>query len=379
MTAWVYKPRGEIVEAVEWFTDIIASKGTEQRLALRHEPRRTFNFSHVLTDYEYTGALAIIRRHQGTNALQVPDWPQYRAVGAVSSGSSVYVDADLTYVDMGDTGLLWQSESRWETVSVSVDSNGTVLASVANSYTNALLIPLWDAVCPQGIAGERTGAALNRCSGAFITTENTDLSSTSYTQYRGHDVVPVCPIIGSLDESMSYDTSPFDNQQSALYLLRKRDYVDYRFAMTWRETSIAGKYELRQWIHSRRGRQKAFWLSSYSKDYEPAASVSGTTLTVYAPPGFVGIGHTVAFDIEVYEKNGTSNYRQVTAATTGTPVGGRDTLDLTLDTTLTVNLGDISRISFMRCARFDSDRIEFSHQPSAGYAVTVPCVEVPVP
>ena len=85
------------------------------------------------------------------------------------------------------------------------------------------------------------------------------------------------------------------------------------------------------------------------------------------------------FDIEIKAKDGTSYYRQVTSWADGTPVGTRPTADLTIDSTVTLALGDLSRISILTCSRFDSDRIEFSHEAGVGVTVAIPCREVPVP
>lgn len=379
MTVWAFPPRDELIEILEWRTDVFRAKAGEQRIAIRKEPRRTFNLRHTLTDYQAAGARAVTRKYQGTNIIQVPDWAQSQVVGAVSAGSSVYVNANISSVDMGDIGLLWQSEDRYETVTINEDSNGVFLSTVTGTYESARLIPVWQSVCPEGLSVDRIGANLNDCQITFTSIENTDLAATTYAQYRGHDVIPSCPILGGLDETLAWPVSEFDNQQNAQYYIRQRTYPDYRFLMSWLEFQRADIYSLRQWIHSRKGRQKAFWLSSYAQDFEPAASVSGTNLVAYGHPGNDAIGHTSAFDIEVKTKAGASHYRRVISATGSTPIAGRDTFALTLDTTLTLDLADISRISFMRCSRFDADRIELSHRAKAGTSVKVPCVEIPVP
>jgi hypothetical protein len=369
-----------MIEVLEWRTDVFKAKAGEQRIALRDAPRRVFNLSHTLTDYQVAGARAVIREDQGVNLLRVPDWGQSQRIGAVSAGSSVYITADLTNVDMGDIGLLWQSDTLFEEVTVNEDSTGVFLSTVNNDYTDARLLPVWDCVGPEGLNIQRIGKQINQCSIALTTTENNDLSATTYAQYRGHDVIPDCPLIGGgLDESIVWQTSEFDNQQILPYHLRQRNYVDYTFSMSWRYFTPADIYALRQWLHSRKGRQKAFWLSSYAHDFEPAADISGTSLTVFALPGAETIGHSETFDIEIVSTAGVSTYRRVSSATGSTPVDGRNTFLLTLDASFSLSLANIKRISFMRCARFDADRIELSHSAGAGVAVRVPCLEIPVP
>ena len=73
--------------------------------------------------------------------------------------------------------------------------------------------------------------------------------------------------------------------------------------------------------------------------------------------------------------------RRVTAVSSGPAVSGNPTFDLTIDSALgvAVTAAAFGRISFLRCARFDADRIELLHRPGEGLAVAVPCIEVPVP
>lgn len=380
MTAvvWPFKQVGDIIESLEWLTDVFRAKSAEQRIALRSEPRRIYNISHILDDRSYAAARALIRLNQGADGFYIPDWPQSSRIGPVSSGSSVSLSVDLSYVHMGAAAILWESSDLFEQVDITNDSNGVTLATVVNNYSDARLVPVFLSHCPQGLSTSRGAAQINRCSAAFNVYENSDLASTSYPQYRSHDIMTSCPIIGSGDfsEDIGWPVSAFDNQTSIPHYLQQRTIPDMQYQMRWHEFTAQSKYELRQWLHSRRGRQKVFWLSSRAQDLEPAAAISGTTATIYTPPGLTALGQN-PFDIDITDTAGTSNYRRVTSYSTGTPVNGRDTLDMTIDSTLTVS--DIKRISFLRCTRFDADRIELNHTPGAGMSVQVPCIEVPEP
>jgi len=223
---------------------------------------------------------------------------------------------------------------------------------------------------------ERSGPDLNTANIAFILTETADLGSSSYEQYRGHDVVPDCPILGggSFDDGTAFEVSAFGSPASDDFWLRARDDVEFTFQTRWHKFTDADVFSLRQWLHSRRGRQKAFWLPSYAKDLTPAQPISGTTVTVYNDI----LGRS-SFDIEIAHKDGTVYRRQVTASSAGAPVNGRPTADLTIDSSVTINLDDIARISYLVCSRFDADRVELEHRAKGGTVVQMPCREVPVP
>jgi len=191
---WPFPQRSELIESLEWLTDVFRAKASEQRLALRTAPRRIFNLSHLLTDLEYSSARAMLR---SATDFYVPDWAQAVNVGVVSSGSGVNLGTDLDYTDIDTAALLWESPALFEQVEIAISSGGASATTVVNTYTNARLIPLWLAHAPEGLSTSRSPGQINECSIAFQVHENTDLGLSTYAQYRSHDVLPTCPIIGS--------------------------------------------------------------------------------------------------------------------------------------------------------------------------------------
>jgi len=377
MTVWPFKQRGDVIESLAWLTDVFQAKAGEQRTALRAAPRRVFELSHLFTDYDYSTARALIRQDQGEDGFAVPDWPQASVVGAVASGTSVAITLDTTYINFGPTALLWEHSGLYEEIDITVTLTDVTAATVVNDYTDARLIPLWGAYCPNGLSNSRGAGQINQASVQMRVYENQDLAASTYDQYRGHDVLPSCPVVGggSFDESIVWPLSEFDNQTSVPEYIRSRTIPELEFTMRWHEFTAQGLFELRQWLHSRRGRQKVFWFSSRGHDLEPAANIAGTTATVFRQ----GVMRPESYDIDVTTKAGVSTYHQVTAVANGTDVSGRLTTDLTITPALTLTLANISRISYLRCTRFDADRVELQHSPSGGTQVQMPCIEVPLP
>lgn len=383
MTAqiWPFKPRAEMVEILEWQTDVLRAKSAEQRFALRTAPRRTFNLTHLLSDYQYSAARAMVRSAQGDGGFLVPDWGQLVALGAVSPASEVVLGVDLSHVDMGDQAILWESSALFERVSISIDSNGVTLGPVVNTYRNARIMPIWPAQAPEGLLNSRSAGQVNEASIALVTTENNDLAASAYEQYRSLDVMPDCPVVGGgqFEESIAWPVSVFDNDQGVPHYIRQRSLPDVRFQMRWHKFTGSDAYTLRQWLHARRGQQRAFWISSRGHDFEPAAAISSTTVKVFDLDGIAYLGRDQVFDIDITSTAGTSYYRRVTLTGPGGSVAGRNTVDMTIDSGVTLALADIKRISIMRCARFSADRLLLRHRAASGMDVQVPCIEVPEP
>lgn len=378
MIVWPFKPREEVIEALEWRTDVLQSRGQEQRIALRSIPRRIFNLSHVMSDLTYSHAQALIRANQGGDGFYLPDWTQAVSVGPLEPDSAPHIAISET-LDIGDYAVLWDSETNYELVSVEADSNGYLLDSISNTYTSAYFLPALIALNPEGISVDRGAGSQSlktiSMSLSFICAEERDIAATPAVIYRDLDLLDECPVVagGEFEETLAWELSTFDNNQNSPEYIRKRNLPDMRYQMRWHEFTRSDKYALKQWLYYRRGRQKAFWMSSRAKDLEPTGDISGTTATIYALPELTGLGRDDAFDIEIKTPT-DSFYRRVTSLTTGTPVGERETIDMTLDASVTAS--GIQRISFLRCTRFDSDRIELLHRASSGMAVSVNCIEV---
>jgi len=374
MRAWPFKPRTPVLEALQWSTDIFLAKAAEQRVALRVQPRRIFSYAHTLTDEEVNFARVLVRNTQG-QGFYVPDWTQAEQVGTILSGAEVTLPVDLSVATYGTKALVWESVYQYEVVDVTEDSTGFLEADVSESYGSAWVMPVFYGDAPDGFSVDRLGKSLNGCNIQFVLTECEDISAALYPTYRGHEVITDCPVTGgdTFAESTGYELSTFDNVVGDEEYIRARDYIQHTFQMRWHRFTRADVYSLRQWLHSRKGRQKAFWLSSFGKDLTPASSISGTTLQVYNDI----LARPAPFDLEIV---GKSTHRvQVTAAATGADVNGRPTANLTLDTSVTEDLSDIQRISYLMCARFDADRIELEHAAKGGTVVQVPCREIPVP
>lgn len=381
---WPFVPRMEVIEVLEWATDVLRAKTAEQRIAMRTTPRRTFVLNHLLTDYQYSNATALIREAQAGDGFLVPDWSQAIDIAAVSAGSNVLISSDLSDIDMGDYVLLRESDTKFEQVSITNDSSGATLATVLTNYSQAQIIPLWPCEAPEGLNSSRSAGRINQATISMVVSESSYLSLTPNTTYRSLDVLDECPVVAGSEftEVTVWENTAFENITSVAHYIRQRSTPDVTYNMRWSLYSQSEKYALRQWLYYRKGRQRAFWMSSRSKDFELAATIgsSSTTVKVFSFPGLTGVGRTTAFDIEI-KTPAASYYRQVTALAIGTPVSGRPTLDMTINTSTgtAISVNNYTRISFLRCSRFNADRIELLHKAGEGMTVQVPCIEIPIP
>jgi len=374
---WPFKPISPVLDIQSWFTDVFRAKSSEQRIRLRASPARILQYSYLLDDYDLSYAQALLRANQGADGFYVPDWTQADAVGGLTSGSGVVVPVDISDRVYSDEALVWQSPAENERVAVAADSNGLTIDTLVNSYTNATVLPLWYGDAPEGIEADKLGAWRNSLAIGFVLDGAEPYGGSSYTQYRGLDVVPDCPVLaGGLGVGYTQELSSFGNGVGNTEYIRQRDLAEVTFELRWKKFTSEEHAVLRDWVATRYGRLCAFWVTSSSKDLEPAAEINGTTVTVFNDV----IVRDPVYHLEILVNDGTRYYRQVTASASGTEINGRETADLTIDGSITsLSVASIKRISYLYCARFDSDRVEYEFTAPGILTLVMPCREVPEP
>lgn len=382
MKVWPFPPQGDLIETLEWRTDVLRARQAEQRLRLLDAPRRTWQFKHVLTQSQYAAARALLR---GTDdAFAVPDWTRALYAGAIAAGTSVPIALDTSDLDLraGDSLVIWGDAANHEIVTLESLSAGQIVLSEVTTARSALLYAADPCQALEGLRVTRPAGPVLQAEIAFTALVGVpDLAGSGYPTYRGQDVLTDVPVVGAaqLDESLAWPMDALD-AAGPLSVARQRDLPDDLSSMRWHVFTAVEQRALRRWLYRRAGRARAFWRSTGLRDLEAAADLAAaaTTLRVFAPPGASDLGET-AFDLEIHA--GSLHRRRVLSVSAGTPVGGRAVLDLALEAALGEDIGasQFGRISYLRCLRHAADRIELQHAPRAGFSVAVPLIEVPVP
>ena len=182
-----------------------------------------------------------------------------------------------------------------------------------------------------------------------------------HSQYRGHDVPP--PAVtggGELAESPRGPSEIFDNLTGILATEKARDVADEKFTMRWHAISPEDVWRS---AHGYAAVTGAGWLSGClagrKTQCPPPTSDMQIPLRV-----FCSEGNNIARAHHVRSGNRNDNhrhYRRITAASAGPTVDGRPTIDPTTSRRIrrAASASQFGRISYLRCVRFDADRIEF--------------------
>lgn len=380
MQLWPFVPAEEMVESLEWSSDVIRGKSAEQRIALRIGPRQSLDFRHALRPAQMARARALAFG-VGVGEFGVPVWAEHTRLSSVAAGASAIVfDTTATDYRAGGYAVLWASDTACEVVSVDTVTAGglTLAAPVQASYTAPVIMPLRVGRSPQGVKLSRAAASETQASISFDVTESADLGADpGYPQYRGHAVMTDASAIAEpLDEQTFREAEAIDNEVGIPALLPTFRAPMQRCMMRWQAFTRTELWNLRRWLHSRRGKQRGFWLPTWAPDFEVMAPIASnaTQITVRAIgyPAHYGERHVM-----LRTAAGATYYRRVLSGAAGAP--GLEILTIDAALGAAVSPAQVDRLSLLHFVRFAADRVEIRHQAGVGAFVAMPCEEVALP
>ena len=378
VVVWPFMPQTKHKEMLEWQTDIIPSFNKEQRLALRAAPRQAFTFEFQLDPYQFSRAKAIATKW-AHRVYGIPVWSELTRLGPLSAGATeILVDTTVADYRQDDIIIIWESDTNNVAVEI-----GAVLADrvqlklpLEKSYQNAYVAPLRFARTFDGMQFRRSNHDFTIASATFQVTQNKDLgAAVGYPRYRGKDVlIDPTILVGDINERISRATDEFDNGSGPIVVDIKNNWVNSTKAITFDVLTRAERWVARKWIHSRRGRQKGFWLPTWNPDLILLNDVpkSGASLTVrpIGYPLYYGVK-----DIMVQLKNRSRIFARVLSGAVDPNENEVLALEAAVGTGFTV--AEVDFICFMSHVRFNSDRVEIRHDYAGRAVTTIPVVETP--
>ena len=375
--AWPFRINTASSETLEWLTNVLVGYTGEQRLALRDAPRQRFSYQHTLEPHDFTRAKDYARQNRYAS---VPVWFERTLVsGSIASAATeiVFDTADADY-RAGGAIVIWESTDK-STVKLidSVEATKVVLASaVGIDFTDPFVAPARIGIIVDGLTINRLSTFAVTCSMNFLIIDNADLAAdVGYVQYQSLDVMTESTVVvGSVSENIVNTSEFIDSGLGMVVVEPNKDYTDFKQTLGFFEQGKAAVWRRKQWLHSLKGKQKAFWLPSFMDDLVllvtiGAADVVVTVERLGLPAGLVG-RHIM---IELLD--GTRYFREITVAVEG----GVDEAYITIDSSLgaIVTAAEIRRFSFISKVRLETDRVEIKYRASDIAEISIPVTEVP--
>lgn len=376
---WPFPAAQEIIEVLEWRTDVLQSQAGEQRIALRSTPREIVTFQHRCDALGMARA-AELARAGFIGEWRVPLWHMAVQPTADVAQGATEIAVDTTLVDFraGDAVAIAVDGSEASIAEITyVDADRLVLleppsaplpaATVAAARITVAPVRAGVLSAPVEIARRRQNDGM--ITATFLLRDGPDLSAPVMPTYLGRPVqadpsLTRSPITASLRCAVEY----VDNGFGPVVVEPLRDLFERGEAITLKAQGTAERWTLRRWFWSLRGRQTSFWLPTWGRELQlRAAMTSGSTLMRAAP--ITDLAAYVGRAILLEMPSGL-RFRTINAAV----VEGADHR-LTLSSSLGEPVAIGTKVHFMTLVRSDADRVEIRHGAVAS-EVTLPVVEV---
>lgn len=381
MSVWPFIPQREFSESLEWLTEVLSSKSSEQRISLRDVPRHNLSFEYLLDNGQYSRARALATA-SSLEQHQVPLWQYVERLGVLPPGQAALpVDAAHAEYLAGGQAVVWGDDDAFEVVDVlsTTSSSINLAAPTVGDYANAYVCPLRNFWMSQALEGARGASDLAKVRAYFQSTSTYALpaASPAYPVYRTFDVMDDRNVLlGDVTDKLVRDVEWVDSSFGAMEPDATLSYMTSGTQMSWDTLDRAAQWRLRCWLYARRGRQVGFWLPTWNRDLRVAADIlsADTALTV------ADYGYRNAYltrDVMLTSTSGAVHYLRVVGGEAAAP--GLETLHLSAATGFALPAAQVESVCFLDFARLDADRVEFHHRAARGASVSVPIALVPSP
>lgn len=360
---WPFVPQVGPTQTVEWLTDVLSTRGAEQRISLREAPRTGITYNYVLSPREFADAKRLAQH--GAEGVLLPDWLNIVAAADLSGGAEeILVAKDLGHLAGGEA-LIWSDEG-FELVQIltaSADGRTLTVSPIVGTYSRPSIMSVREAYWGRPFQAMRGASEFVVASGAFDFQPSPVSTASPFSSYLGHDLMLDRPgLSGTTSEKFELETERLDWGLGKFWEGDARTYSTAARDLSWFLDSPEELQTLTSWLNSLRGRWRGFWVPSWNPDLTVLGNLPSSVVRV-AGSFQNASGHVIT-------PKGVPH--KITSALAGLP--GETNLKLT-----PALAPGTQQLSFLAFARFDSDRYEVKHGHGRSAVIRIPIKEVPAP
>ncbi|ANO57502.1 hypothetical protein [Vibrio phage vB_VhaS-tm] len=374
---WPYIPQGGFIESREWLTDVIRTRKREQRLSLRHGPRKTVSHSYMLGDQD----LSNMWSHDKVWVNQiyaVPDWTRFMRVGPIAKG---VMNLPIDGISLGLTAkgfaFIYENNRTFEVRPIKAVSQDNVefIDAVTHPYNDATVLVIELQKHQQPISIVRTAMGVSVAQAVWEKLDDTLNASNPFPVYQSCPVITDPILMGGSRASgrFGYDIDRVDSVVGMYSDFQEYDWESQtRSDLRWSCNDRAEFERVRNFLDYCRGKQGEFFVPSWNNDFSLAVDIKQSD-------GWLGVEFNDAtlffrpFHVMLEYVDGSRSFTKVTGTSRGPD---HDTFFIE-PALADKPMDDVVRICRLNLMRFDTDRFEFQHRDSGMIDVSAPIVAVP--
>ncbi len=367
---WPFAASGEIIEVLEWNTNVLTSRAGEQRIALRSLPREIVTLTHRVDALVLAKASELARAGFALPWL-LPMWhmAQKPTAGLVQGSAEIHMQTELAAFDNPSVGAPTLA-------AIAIDGGPAVQVEIAAIEPNRLILatPLAGelpaptvkstrvAVMPLRAARIAAPIEITRrrqndvtVTATFLLQATSDLPAPDLPIYQGAMVqtnpsLTRAPLSSSLKQAVEY----IDNGFGPVTVVPLHDIFERGETITLKARTPAARHGLRRWLFALRGRQSPFWLPTWGGELQLRTTMTASTTLMRIAP--IADLSAYAGRHIVIETSAGLKFRKINAAV----LDGANHR-LTLSSSLGVPLVLGAKVHFLTMVRADADRVEVRH------------------
>lgn len=370
-----FKPNCDIEETLSWLTDIMSAFDGEQRVALRQAPRQSLELTWTL-DRQAFSRMKAQTTGWAHRVYSVPVWTEMSKSATQIQTGDLQVAVDTRNRDYRDGGVIAAIDLRTSAVEALevdqvFDDHVTLARPSIIDISRAYIAPMRLARALEGFTFTRDGSPYTIARSKLDIADNVDRALDGVELYRGEPVLLDCMVVAEpLTERITRPVEVFDNGSGLIETDVVNGWVRNMQTIAFVKKGVEDIWRLRQWLHARKGRQKAFWLPSWNEDLVVLDTI-GAAATIMDVQGIGWPTYYGEKDLMIWLRDGTRLYTHVSNAQA---IAGGERLVID-PLGQTVDPENIRLVSIMARMRLDADTITIEHLPADIVRVSVPVVE----
>jgi hypothetical protein len=367
---WPFAASGEVIEVLEWNTNVLTARAGEQRIALRTLPRDIVTLTHRVDALGLAKATELARAgFAGPWLLPMWHMAQRPTVDLAQGSAGIHVPTGLaafdnptndtpTYaaiaIDGGPATAIEITAIEPDRLILAAPMTGLLRDPLVRS-TRVAVMPLRPAQLAAPIEATRRRQNGATITATFLLQAIADLPAPDLPTYQGA-MVQTNPsqtralMASNFKQAVEY----IDNGFGPVAVEPLRDIFERGETITFKAKTPTEHYDLRRWLFALRGRQIPFWLPTWGAELQlRIAMTASTTLMRIAP--IADLSAYAGRHIMI-ETSAGLKFRKINAAALD---GANHRLTLSSSLGIPLPLG--AKVHFLTIVRADADRMEVRH------------------